>query len=129
MENHLHFNFPNILKTYLICQRCWEEKQNNEQLLTSSASQWCSSPTLQHLFREQKQAEVKNILLLAEKCKQAAREAASHLDPCLAPLPLPPSLGFISHFHSVAASWSSLTVDLQGFCSFSYNTRSGLSVV
>lgn len=85
-----------VLKHILISQRCWEEKQNNEQSLTSSASQWCSSPTLQHLQREQKQAEVKNTLPLAEKCKQAASKAVSHLDPCLAPLPLPPSFGISS---------------------------------
>lgn len=89
----------------LICQRWWEENQHNEQSLTSSASQWCSSLTLQHLQREQKQAEVKNTLPLAEKCKQAAGEAVSHLDTCPVLLPLPPSFGFSSatdlssHFH------------------------------
>ena len=64
-----------------ICQTWWEEKQNNKQSLTSSASQWCSSPTLRHLQREQQQAEVKNTLLLAEKCKQAASERASERGP------------------------------------------------
>lgn len=101
-----------------------------KQSLTSSASQWCSSPTLQHLRREQKQAEVKNILLLAEKCKQAARKAASHLDPCLAsppPFYLPASassLIFILQQHPVL-SYCRATRD----SALLVITRSGLSVV
>lgn len=66
--------------------------RNNEQLLTSSASQWCSSPTLQHLHREQKQAEVKNTLPLAGKCKQAANETLSHLDQPSSPFTSKPPL-------------------------------------
>lgn len=62
-----------MLNHWFLCQTWGEEKQNNEESLTSSASQWCSSLTPQHLQREQKQAEVKNTLPSAGKCKQSSQ--------------------------------------------------------
>lgn len=112
MENHLYLH---ILKTCasavktLICQRWWEERQNNEQPLTSSASQWCSSPTLQHLQREQKQAEVKNTLPLAEKCKQAAKRGCltSGLLSCSPPFTSQPQLQLCNRSQPSFSSWTS----------------------
>lgn len=93
----------------LICQRWWEESQNNEQPLTSSASQWCSSPTLQHLQREQKQAEVKNTLPLAEKCKQAAKRGCltSGLLSCSPPCTSQPQLQPCNRSQPSFLSWTS----------------------
>lgn len=93
----------------IICQSWWEERQNNEQPLTSSASQWCSSPTLQHLQREQKQAEVKNTLPLAEKCKQAAKRGCltSGLLSCSPPCTSQPQLQPCNRFQLSFLSWTS----------------------
>lgn len=66
--------------------------------------------------KNKKQAEVINMLLLAEKCKQAASKAVSHLDPRLAP-PQKKRFGF-GTFSSWASRLPFLSLYSQILCFF-----------